>query len=496
MRDKTIRIDDVRRGTYTALGYRSARVASEEGRAYSAGSGAAHAEYDRAKLINQSRSFIRDNAIYKGMIERAVNYIIGNGFTLQMGSKSKKYNEKAESLWRQAHRRPEKRQLLTGRKVDRMVCREPLVCGDTGVIKVRGGLIQLIEAEQIAGKRSEAPDGVKKDQYGKPMEFYVSAYNNRGRLQTNAPTAYSPVDFLFITDPDRPSATRGVPPCQSVFPMLHRINDVCDSEAIAWQLLAHMAIAITREEGPEKAWGESKADPNKEGTDTSGELTTRLTELDYALVFHARPGETVSGIDRNIPGRNFSESLRIFLRLLGLPLGLPLELILLDWTKSNYSQSRAVLEQAYQSFIGWQQSLDDEYYRPLLEWRINLWQKAGLIEKRSDGKKHGWIKPTFPWIDQLKEVQAYSAKVERGFSTHTQVCKSLNADREDIVTVRDAEIRDAIKRTQKIETDTGVKVPWQIFCGLEASVAPKKSKDKEDAGADEDDRKKEDDKNE
>ncbi|MBA7609796.1 hypothetical protein ES703_16990 [subsurface metagenome] len=257
--------------------------------------------------------------------------------------------------------------------------------------------------------------------------------------------------------------------------MLHRISDVCDSEAIAWQLLARLAVSITRKEGPEQAQVESREDPNKKTDELEGDLATRLTELDYALLFHGNPGEEVKGIERNIPGRSFSESLRMFLRLLGLPLGLPLEIILLDWTKSNYSQSRAVLQQAYQMFLFWQAKLADFFYSPLFEWKLAQWQEQTnpkLIGQRNK-VKYDWIKQTFPWIDQFKEAQAYATQVEHAFITHGQVCKSLNTDRAEVVERREQEVREAIEKAKKIQDDTGVEVPWQIFAGLKVPTGEK-----------------------
>ena len=250
--------------------------------------------------------------------------------------------------------------------------------------------------------------------------------------------------------------------------MLHRINDVCDSEAIAWQLLARLAVSITNANAPEEAHTMSREDPNKSGDELEGDLATRLTELDYALMFHGEPGEEVKGIERNIPGKTFGDSLRMFLRMLGLPLGMPLELILLDWTKSNYSQSRAVLQQAYQMFQFWQAKMKDFFYTPLLLWRLEAWQESKLIGRRNK-VKFDWIMQTFPWIDQLKEAQAYSTQVERGFITHGQVCKSLNTDRAEVMEIREREVREAIAIAQKIEKDTKQKVPWQIFAGLKAT---------------------------
>ena len=79
-------------GIYTAMGYRSAQVANREGRAYSQAGGDAHMMYDRLKLINMSRAFYMNNAIYKGMVDRAVGYIVGNDFALQVKAGSPKTN--------------------------------------------------------------------------------------------------------------------------------------------------------------------------------------------------------------------------------------------------------------------------------------------------------------------------------------------------------------------------------------------------------------------
>lgn len=455
-------------GKYTALGYRAARLASSEGRVYSGAAGQRHEQFDRIKLINQSRAFMRDNSIYRGMINRAVAYIVGNGFGLQVKTSSKNLNSEIEAMWEEEHRRPEVRQVLTGRKTDRMICREILVTGDTAVLLTnKDSKIQLIESEQITKSTISNSDGIETDVYGRPKKFWISSYDKNGFTSKSRSKPFRPENVLFLTNPERPSSLRGVPPCQSAFPMLHRINDVCDSEAIAWQLLARLAVAIYRKEGAKQGYNESKANPDKEGTAGEGSLSTRITELDYALMFEAEPDEKIEGIERNIPGKNFSESLRMFLRLLGLPIGLPLELILLDWTQSNYSQSRAILEQAYQTFLDSQYGLKDFYYDPLLIWRVKNKIHSKTLEKNGYQLNHHFIMPTFPWIDQLKEVQAYAEKLDRSFITHSDVCKSLNRDREDVVSTRETEVSDAIERAKKISEKYSVEVPWEIFAGLE-----------------------------
>jgi capsid protein len=476
-------------GAYTSLGYRSARVAVTEGRSYTEGSADMHLEYDRAALINQSRAFYRDNAIYRGIIDRAVSYITARGFGLRVLSGKPEERQKLESAWQATHRRPDIRGLLSGARADAMVCREAMLCGDTGQIKRDGGLLQYVEAEQITNGRYGST-GIVLNEDGKPTNFTVCPYSSTGRLSTTKGKPVAADNFLFLTTPGRPSQTRGEPVLQASFPMLHRINDICDSEAIAWQMLSRLALSVTREQGEQKAYSESIADPNKETTDTSGDIAARLMELDYAIIYHGRPGDKVEGITRNIPGENFTESLRTFLRLLGLPIGMPLELVLLDWSQANYSQSRAVLEQAYQTFCDWQQALEDSYYQPLFDWRLPALRQAAGLSAVTEPILTEWIKPTFPWIDALKEAQAQAVKMDRCLTTHAHVLKELNLDREEVVTARAAEIADAIERAKQIEVATGQKVPWQIFCGLEVpktspAPAPDRQKDETADEADE-----------
>lgn len=452
----------VAEGAQGSFGYRTVRTNAREGRSFTEGSGDRHLEYDRAYLLAESRDFYRNNAIYKGMIDRAVAYIVGGGFKLQVQA-GKRNADKLESRWRQFQRRPEARGLCSGTDVADWVCAEYLLCGDATALKVvidGEKRIQLIEAEQIVDAR-KAGTGITVDKFGRPQSFRVCPYGRGGQVSKASGKETDARSVLFVTSSRRASQTRGEPALQSSFPMLDRISDACDSEAIAYQMISRFVLTVTREQGAAKAYTESSLDPEK--ADDSGELARRLTQLGYAIIFEGNPGDEVKGIDRNIPSMNFSETIRMFLRLLGLPMGMPLELILLDWSKANYSQSRAVLEQAYQNFLKIQDKLVAFFFDPLARWI--------LPELDQDNVTHAWIAPTFPWIDQLKEAQAQASKLDRCLTTHTQALKTLNLDRDDVVALRQREILDAIERSKAIEKKTQVAVPWQLFCGVDIKQA-------------------------
>ena len=483
-----------RRGAYTQFGYKSVRTLGRDGVSAQAGTGELHAERDLRRLINASRMFYRDNSIYQGLIGSAVRNVIGRGWTLRATTDDSDWNTKAEALWRRFWKRPGVRNTLSGRRIERMVCREQLICGHTGVAltDVRGGALQLFEAEQFRhpSRRRSDRSPIEVDGYGSPSRYWLAPWTGT-RVDPTKARAYTPETFLFVSDPERPSGMRSVPPAQASFPMLHRINDVCDSEAVAYQMLSRIALSITRETGGPLPGEGNAEDPTKTATD--GDLATQLTELDYALIFHGKKGEKVEGVDRNVPGKNFSETLRMFLRLMGLPLGLPLEVILLDWTKSNYSQSRAVLEQAFLAFMEIQDLLEDLFYTPVYEWWLQWALSRGELKPRADQALHAWRRPTFPWLDKLKEAQAYGEKVDRGFCSFTSVVTSLNDDPDRVRNEIKRETIEAIKAAQEIKEETGVEVPWEPFAGKKAPLPVSQPAEKKDDDQDDDDEEDQDD---
>ncbi|MEN6336091.1 MAG: hypothetical protein ABFE01_17700, partial [Phycisphaerales bacterium] len=144
---------------------------------------------------------------------------------------------------------------------------------------------------------------------------------------------------------------------------------------------------------------------------------------------------------------------------------------MLDWSMANYSQSRAILEQAYQTFCEGQDGAEDHQYQPMVEWWLPVLLKDAGVKAPKDEIVVEWIRPSFPWIDQLKEAQAHGVKIDRCLTTHAHVLKELNLDREEVVAAVEQEVLDAIEVAENIKTKTGKEVDWRMFCGREPAKA-------------------------
>jgi len=467
-----IEINNHKDGAYGSFGYESIKSIGRDRRAASSGNAVSHQRNDIRRLRDQARYFQRNNPIFKGMLTQACNFIVNDGFRVQPGSDDAEFNAEAEKLWIDywVKGKPEVRKVLRGRRIEKQICSELLAVGDTGINKTNRGLIQMIESEQICdARRGGLGDGINKNALGQPTSYNICTYNTDGFLRDSTSIAIPAKDFLFLSDPDRPTAYRSVPPLQASFAMLHRINDTLDAEAIAYQMLSRIVAAVTRTDGAQTAFGESEANELKEG-DTDGQLSTRITDMDLAMLFHGEPGEEIKGIDRNIPGKDFPQTIRMFLRIMGIPLGMPLEIILLDVSDTNFSGMRSALELSFQSFRQWQDLIIEESLNPIYDWKILQWVREGKLKNPPpDMLKKAWARPSFPWIDQLKEAQAHGVKVDRGFCTYSETLKSLNLDYEVQIKEREKEILKAIEIAKRIEDETGVVVDWQTFAGMKAT---------------------------
>jgi lambda family phage portal protein len=475
-------IPNVRPSVYSSYGYRAASVARRAGRTLpTGGSGDYHARTDADLLRNLAQEMDRDNAIYSGILNRAADNILGDGFKLQARTGSKKLNQKIEAWWAEEFApNPEVRGLDAWADLEFKSLIHTMSDGDVAFIKTNQAQLQAIEAERIVSQRTtkgaRTERGVELDRLGKPLAYWIADYDTNGYVQTNTASRYAAENVIFLAYRRRFSSTRGVPLMVPAFPMIHRLNDTCDSEAIAWQLLAKFAFTCYRDQGPRRAYEES--DENDDGKDQPPSMDVRVQDVDEGTIFHAGSKDhKLEAIRRELPGANFPDAVRAFLRLVGLPVGMPLELILLDWSQTNYSSARAALEQAYRNFMRWQAFLKRSLHRPAYVWRLGLLVQSGYFtaaeSARSDFFRHEWIAPKFPWLDVLKEAKAWGEALDRGFTTLADVLATRGMDLEETMDRRAAEFGMAIEKANRINQQyPEAQVDWRELAGLSKQKEP------------------------
>ncbi|MCP4639434.1 MAG: phage portal protein [bacterium] len=466
-------------GKYDQFGYHAADEQRTSGRLTpQGGSGDRQDRWDRRLLRDMSARFDRDNPIQNALISRALDNIVGHGFKLQMNTGDEAKDKAIQDQWCDWWKRPEVRKLDAGWQVERHVLASCMRDGDIAAIKLGTDDIQLIEAERIYHPNVKKPndrrveDGILLDSVGRPLSMYVCDYSANGMVQRRTTGKVYPWEkVVFVAHRRRVSQTRGMPVHVPAFPMLHRLNEICDSEAIAWQLLARFALSVNRENGPTLAYNESTAKTGLPTNPNQEERPERSQDIGTAILFHGEEGEEIKGIERNLPGSDFPESVRMFLRLIGMPFGMPLELLLLDFSQTNYSSAKASLEQAYRAFRAWQRLLWENFHDPLLSWKLAEWYPE------LKNKTHTWITPNFPWLDPLKEAEAAGLGIALGLTTHGEAIAGRGGDREAWLRERQKEYLSAYKVQQEIAKQCGgYEPPIELLVGLNDKVLAQTAK--------------------
>ncbi len=484
------RHSDMLPGHYDALGYKAAAYGREHGLVSPPTTADYHMRYDRDTILGVARTMDREVWLIEGLLNRAVDYILGPvGFTLQAKTGDPKINDLIEKgLWPAFAESPEVRGLMDWRAYQALNLRESLVVGDQLHIKLGGedpdvaGRFQHVESERITGRPATVPEGatveqgVVLDKYGRMIGFSIADVSPGGYVTPGAGRYVRATDAIFFGQPyKRSSQTRHMPIFTSGLPIAHRLDDVLTSEAISWQVLSRLVATLKRDGGssgkqPIRS-GINAAERTSDAATRNRTAAQLVTDIGTAILFQAGPNDSLDVVSQNRPSLNLAQSVETFARLFCVPLGMPVEVLLLYWRQFNYSSARIVLLQAFLAFRKQQQHQAVNFHSRAYRWQIGRAVASGKLPWRPDILQHEWNVPSWPWIDEDREVSAWARKLDRAIATQTDVLGSLGIDLDEQRANRKKELLDAWKAALEIEEETrgGIRAVelWRHLSGLE-----------------------------
>jgi len=471
---------ETQKGEYDLFGHKVTELANEQGVGSTPSTGDRESRYERSTLVNLMRQMMDENIFVSSMAERLCTNLIGaNGFTLQARTDSARTNQLIEKeIWPEFTSKPEYRDMFSWIECQFGVCQDMAFVGDIGAIKLRNGQLQMTESEWINTPNQEqmremnglkVEQGVAMTRAGKLRGFWVTPPDKFGMPSPANAKYIRSKDFIYVNAPvQRFSRTRPLPPFIQCMSSVWRLDDILDSEAYAWELLSKHAIIVNKNNAEEDAW--ELSDERYDTTRNDVPITDRYTEFDGGNVFWGDRGETVSGVARNLPGKDFPASIRAFIQMFSMRLGLPLEILLLDWSKTNFSSGKAALSQATTMIRRYQAHLIDKFHKRVYEWVIRQAILDGRLKESRDIFNHEWFPPVMPWINPKEEAEGYGIMVDRGIVNYSDVLKMNSKDIDTENDNRESIIRAAIDRAAKIKKDTGESIPWQMFAGYNVGL--------------------------
>ena len=418
--------------SYRAEGYTGADAAISYGLGATTTANADwRSRYDFPKLRAESQRLFRNNLVYRALVNRLVDFILGaSGPMLQVRTDNKDENRRIERAFHDWLDQADVRGMVDGSTLVRQLLTHIIIDGDALTVKLKGGKLQVLPGWRIGSTQTIDGDnsieqGVELDSVGKPIRFHVAKLSPQG-YSLSTDIKIDADNCIFSAYRPLCEQTRGEPAWHTSFPMIHRLNDVCDAEAAAWQILSRFAVSVTRPGADQMAYATS-------GTNTAASdqaITDRIQDVGIATIFHGNPGDELKGIDHNLPNANFDESVKTLMRLIGLPVGFTLEFCLLLWSDTNYSSGRAAIKQVERNVKPWLTLLRHWLDQAFLFWGESTGEDLTTIVA---DWAYEWHFEPYPFIDPEKEALAAQVRMDSGLSSPIREAKALGVEYADLV---------------------------------------------------------------
>ena len=399
------------------------------------------ATFDRRSIIAQTRQKIEESPIVAGLIQTDMDNILGAGFRLAARTDDAEYNKEVETRWNAVKDTLDVRGEYSWGALQRLWATRRSVDGDVALLlgdDPKQSLIQTIEADRIYKRIADAYDsGRDFDDFGRCIAYY---FGPRQKVllpgtQIAQPNQYPASRVLFHANygPSlRVERERGT----SAF--LTHPNIVQDLE----EILAAMLLKVKNEsfaalKFKTMATGAGAPFGNESTTEITGGdgATRRFVKMVRGTNFDLDPNEDVELVGMASPNSDFVPFLRFIIRIFGLPFGMPLEMLMMDPSETNYSGLRSLLEFAKKRFRVAQAEEAALASRVFAWWIGNEIKFRGLkpTDTVTNPTAHSWILPAWPYLDPLKEAQANDLNLKNLLTTPQRIIEQDGGSFDEVV---------------------------------------------------------------
>lgn len=423
---------------------------------------------DLPALRERSRDLNRNDAFGSAITNTVVANTVGTGIRPQPSmdleatgmseAQGQAFERAALKVWRQWCPYADAQNRMDFYEMQALVKRQIVENGEVFLIPLRitdepwrpyNLAFEVIEADRVETPPNKSTDprvrdGVELGVRGQPVAYYVRKHHPGDmRVGHSIPPSWvrypavnvdGRANIFHLYHVKRPGQTRGEPFFAPVLAHFKDLADYLEAELVANRVAACFSAFIKRND-PYAAMTAAGETVNERGQ--------RIQEFEPGMVAYLQPGEEISFATPNRPGNTFEPFVMMALRAIGASLGLPIELVLKDFSRTNYSSARAALLEGRRFFKNYQQWLAVRLCQPA--WNLLL-EEAWLREKvpavnlfGEDGAEFfrvRWIAPGWGWVDPVKEVESSDMAIKASLSTLAEECASQGRDWEEVLEQR------------------------------------------------------------
>jgi lambda family phage portal protein len=461
---------------------------------------------DYLRMIEYARAMDRDDAIMGCTIDKAVTSTLHTGFTLDVKTGDKKLDKDLKARWTEWAEDAEQCDLAgehTFAEMENLILRSMYVDGDHFALPTNEGSLQLLEGHlcrtprnAMRNKNKVVIHGVMLGEHRRRLQYWfckedidpwVMVYNVADMRQIDARDEDGERQVFQIYNPKRVSQTRGVSAIAPIIDCLGMFEDINFARLIQQQIVSCFAVFRERDstyEGP--------MDPGQQGDrqtfNRNDGSTGTIEGIRPGMQITGYKGEKLTGFAPQVPNAEFFPHIKLILTLIGINLGLPLIVVLMDASDTNFSSWRGPINEAR---LGWrrnQRGYARTFHKPTYRWKVRdfiaedltLRKRFGTEILRARSKRsgidvfgHGWGFPAWPYIDPQKDAAADLLRVRNGLASHRQLCHERGDDwgelSHNIVDDNFVAIQYAVKRAREMNagsTDASEKVHWRELISL------------------------------
>ncbi len=319
--------------------------------------------------------------------------------------------------------------------------------------------LMLIEADRLCTPigmehRPNIRAGIEFDQFGAPVAYHILKQHPGDALGglLGVMSGASPLEWeripaftqwgrrrvIHLHDKERTGQSRGKPIVTAVMREFHMAGQYSSNELQASVANSLVAAFLESDLSPDASAALFGDDPRAQWTQ-SVKQAQQIRKLKGAAVIPLPVGARLSSFTPGRPNPSFEAFMLATLRHIAAGLNLPYELLVKDFSKSNYSSARAALLEAWRYFLGRRRWLVDYWLRPIYELWLEEAINAGTVEAPGFyDNRYAYSKCKFifggkGWVDPVKEAQAAVLRMAAGLSTLERECAEQGDDFEEVL---------------------------------------------------------------
>lgn len=377
----------------------------------------------------------RNDAIVGQTVNRAVDNIIQDGFTLDINTGDSGLDTELLNQWQAYSTGADEVDVAgehTFNQFERYACRNMLTAGDCAIAATSDYALQMWEAHQIRTQQRHEDwfCGVNRDSRGRRRAFSIwpDPVTPSQGMKTEAFTL--PVrngegyrTLYHVRNPARMNQTRGITAFAPIFELTGMFEDIQFAKVVQQQVVSCFAIFRSQEFIPNVPGGapQGYGDSTTETTDSGG---SRLIEgVGPGMEVTGRPGEKIEGFSPAVPNNEYFAHVKLMLQLIGVNLGLPLCLVLMDGSETNFSGWRGAVDEARKGWRRLQSGIKNQFHTPFFKWWV--WTRAAMdpaiavaaAKSTVNLEAHQWNTPIWSYIEPKADAEGDILRLQNNLTS-------------------------------------------------------------------------------